>query len=87
MKKQSGTGLLNRCERDWFTEGMDLDDADGEETVVGGYPGCFCAKKKKKKRYKSCAVVGNSGSLLETQFGFDIENEAVIRFNAGTHRI
>ena len=40
-------------------------------------------KKKKKKRYKSCAVVGNSGSLLETQFGFDIDkNEAVIRFNA-----
>ena len=33
--------------------------------------------------FKTCAVVGNSGSLLETQFGFDIDkNEAVIRFNA-----
>ena len=86
MKKQSGTGLLNALANDdWFTEGMDLDDADGEETKASEDTDedAFVQKKKKKKRYKSCAVVGNSGSLLETQFGFDIDkNEAVIRFNA-----
>ncbi len=86
MKKQSGTGLLNALANDdWFTEGMDLDDADGEETKSSEDTDedAFVQKKKKKKRYKSCAVVGNSGSLLETQFGFDIDkNEAVIRFNA-----
>ena len=86
MKKQSGTGLLNALANDdWFTEGMDLDDADGEETKASedADEDAFVQKKKKKKRYKSCAVVGNSGSLLETQFGFDIDkNEAVIRFNA-----
>eukprot|EP00951_Prasinocladus_malaysianus_P049398 scaffold669428_cov76-Prasinocladus_malaysianus.AAC.1 len=33
--------------------------------------------------YASCAVVGNSGSLLEDQHGLDIdEHEGVIRFNA-----
>ena len=86
MKKQSGTGLLNALANDdWFTEGMDLDDADGERRRASEDTDedAFVQKKKKKKRYKSCAVVGNSGSLLETQFGFDIDkNEAVIRFNA-----
>ena len=33
--------------------------------------------------FDTCAVVGNSGSLLETQFGSDIDsNEVVIRFNS-----
>eukprot|EP00238_Polyblepharides_amylifera_P005830 CAMPEP_0196590682 /NCGR_PEP_ID=MMETSP1081-20130531/67230_1 /TAXON_ID=36882 /ORGANISM="Pyramimonas amylifera, Strain CCMP720" /LENGTH=342 /DNA_ID=CAMNT_0041913837 /DNA_START=543 /DNA_END=1572 /DNA_ORIENTATION=+ len=35
------------------------------------------------RKYESCAVVGNSGSLLETQFGDGIDkHEVVIRFNA-----
>lgn len=36
------------------------------------------------RRFATCAVVGNSGSLLETQFGEDIDaHEVVFRFNAG----
>jgi hypothetical protein len=99
MKKQSGVGLLNAlANEDWFTEGVDLEDAaadggeerntdDADDALGGGSSGDSSSssseQKRKKKRYKSCAVVGNSGSLLETQFGFDIDkNEAVIRFNA-----
>jgi hypothetical protein len=97
MKKQSGVGLLNAlANEDWFTEGVDLEDAaadGGEErntddgsssdSSSSSSSSSGSEQKRKKKRYKSCAVVGNSGSLLETQFGFDIDkNEAVIRFNA-----
>ena len=70
-------------DRSSWEESDDGDDALGSSRSSGISSSRSSVQKRKKKRYKSCAVVGNSGSLLETQFGFDIDkNEAVIRFNA-----
>ena len=88
MKKPSGRAHHALARHSLGRDSSDI--ADGEETKASEDTDedAFVQKKKKKKRYKSGAVVGNSGSLLETQFGFDIDkNEAVIRFNAAVTQV